>query len=270
MSGKRWLLAGVVALAGVCTSTPVVASAAAPPSTQLINPGCHRAMLPTARKISVTAVMRPVSGTKSMEMTFDLQRARRHAGPFSSVRGRGLDQWVHPPNATLGQRPGDIWKVDQKVSNLPGTAYYRFRVRFRWLGSTGHALGTTENLSPVCYQPEQRPDLVARSLTVTPVSGQPNQDRYVAWIGNRGATGAGPFQVTLAVPSNPSQSETVGWLRPHSRVREVMTGPACTPGSQVTVTADPNDAVLDYDRTNNTLTTTCPAAPTTTTQSRRR
>ena len=135
MSGKRLLLAGVVALAGVCAYTPVVASAAAPPSAQLINPGCHRATLPSARKISVTAVMRPVSGTKSMEMMFDLQRARRRAGPFSSVRGRGLGQWVHPANATLGQRPGDIWKFDQKVSNLPGTAYYRFRVGFRWLSS---------------------------------------------------------------------------------------------------------------------------------------
>jgi hypothetical protein len=102
------------------------------------------------------------------------------------------------------------------------------------------------------------------------VAGQPSQDRYVAWIGNRGATGAGQFQITLDVPSNPSQSETVAWVRPHSRVREVMTGPACTPGSQLTLTADPNEATLDYDRTNNTLTTVCPPASTTTTQSRRR
>ncbi len=60
----------------------------------------------------------------------------------------------------------------------------------------------------------------------------------------------------------------MSWLRPHSRVREVFTGPACTPGSQLTLTVDPDDAVLDYDRANNTLTTQCPAV--TTSQSRRR
>src|ERR1700760_2209391 len=138
MSGKRWLLVGAVFLAGACIGTPVMA-ASTPPSTQLVNPGCHRAMLPSARKIAVTAVMRPVSGTQSMEMMFDLERAKRRAGPFASVRGRGLDQWVHPENATLGQRPGDIWKFDQKVSNLSGTAYYRFHVRFRWLDSKGRS-----------------------------------------------------------------------------------------------------------------------------------
>jgi hypothetical protein len=267
MSGKRWLLAGVVVLAGASIGTPVVA-ASTPPTTQLSNPGCHRAMLPSGRKIAITAVMRPVSGTTSMQMMFDLQRAKRRAGPFSSVRGHGLDQWVHPENPTLGQRSGDIWKVDQKVSNLSGTAYYRFRVRFRWIGSSARTLGTVDDLSPACYQPELRPDLTARSLSVSPVTGQPSQDRYVAWIGNRGMSGAGPFQVTLTVPSNPSQSATVSWLRPHSRVREVFTGPACTPGSQLTLTADPNDAVPDYDRTNNTLTTQCPAV--TSSQSRRR
>jgi CARDB len=269
MSGKRWLLAGVVALAGACTSAPVLAVAATPPSTQLTNPGCHRAMLPSARKIAITGVMRPVSRTNSMEMMFDLQRSKHRAGPFSSVHGRGLDRWVHPPNSTLGQRAGDIWKFDQKVSNLAGTAYYRFRVRFRWLGSNGHSLGTVEDVSPVCYQPELRADLIVRSLAATPVSGGPTQDRYVAWIGNRGATGAGPFQVTLAVPSAPTQSATVGWVRPHSRVREVFTGPACTPGDQLTVTADPSGTVLDYNRANNTLNTPCPAATTTARRSRR-
>ena len=199
---------------------------------------------------------------------FDLQRARRRSGPFSSVRGRGLDQWVHPQNPTLGQRPGDIWKVDQKVTNLAGTAYYRFRVRFRWLSSSGRSLGTTDALGPLCYQPELRPDLAVRSLAVSPVTGQPSEDRYVAWIGNLGKSGAGPFQVMLALPANAPESTTVAWLRPHSRVREVFIGPACMPMSRITLTADPNDAVLDYDRTNNTLTTQCPAV--TAAQTRRR
>jgi hypothetical protein len=265
----RWLLIAAVALAGAATSTPLAAAATAAPTTQLTKPGCRRAMLPAARKITITAVMRPVSGTTGLEMMFDLERARHRIGPFATVRGRGLDQWVHPDNTTLGQRPGDVWKVDQKVSNLPGTAYYRFRVRFRWLGSGGRSLGTATELGPLCYEPELRPDLLVRSLTVNPVAGQPTQERYVAWVGNRGMTGAGPVQVELSVASVAPQSATVAWLRPHSRQREVFTGPACTPGSRLTVAIDPTGTVLDYDRTNNTLTVTCPAPAQVTAEGRR-
>ena len=266
----RWLLIGAVALAGACSLAPaVMAAAPAPPTTQLTQPGCHRAMLPAARKMTITAVMRPVRGTMSMEMSFDLERAKHPAGPFVSVRGHGLDRWVHPPNPTLGQRPGDIWKVDQKVSNLPGTDYYRFRVRFRWLGAGGRSLGTASQLGPLCYEPEPRPDLEVRSITVSPITAQPGQDRYVVSIGNRGMTGAGPFQVELALPSNPPKSLSVAWLRPHSRAREVFTGPACTPGSQLTATVDPAGAIPDYNRADNTLTTQCPAAASSAARGRR-
>jgi hypothetical protein len=256
---RRLLLIGAVVLVGLSTSVPLATASSAPPTTQLIRAGCHKAMLPAARKIAITAVMRPVAATSSMEMMFDLERARHRIGPFATVRGRGLDQWVHPENPTLGQRPGDLWKVDQKVTNLPGTAFYRFRVRFRWIGANGRALGTANQLGPLCYEPELRPDLIARSLTVTPVTGQPSEDRYVASIGNRGMTGAGPFEVELSVPSTAPQPLTVAWLRPHSRMREVFTAPACTPGSQLTVTIDPAGAILDYDRANNTLTEPCPS-----------
>jgi hypothetical protein len=263
----------VAALAGVCTAAPV-GTAAAPPDAQLAKPICHRALLPADRKIAVTAVMRPVSGTMSMAMMFDLQRARRHRGPFANVRGHGLEQWIHPSNPTLGQRPGDIWKFDQKVENLPGPAYYRFRVRFRWTGTAGHTLQTSSAAGPTCFQPELRPDLLVRSLTVRPVAAQPAtgqqpttqsataqpaQDRYVATIVNRGRTASGSFEVELIVPGKPSQTLTMSGLSAHTAGRETFTGPACTPGSRLTVIADPTASVLDYNRANNTRIVQCPA-----------
>jgi hypothetical protein len=257
MTRKRRLLAGVVALAGLCTSAPVLA--AAPPSTQQIDPIFNRALLPSERKLAITALMRPINGTVSMEMMLDLERARMRTGHFAIVRGRGLDQWVHPDNPTLGQRPGDVWKLDQQVENLSGTAYYRFRVRFRWTGANGRTLGTSAATGPVCYEPELRPDLLVRSLTVKPITSQPSEDRYVAVIANRGRTSAGPFDVELIVPSKPSQTVTVNGLGPRSSVHAMFTTPACNPGSQLTVIADPNAAVLDYERANNTLVTQCPS-----------
>jgi hypothetical protein len=278
MLGKRTLLAGGVALAVACTSAPGMA-ATAPPPTQLTKPVCHRALLPTSRKVGITAVMRPVNGTTAMEMMFDLQRARHRFGPFAAVHGAGLDKWIHPDNPTLGQRPGDIWRFDQKVENLPGTAYYRFRVRFRWIGSTGHTLHTSTATGPTCFQPELRPDLLVRSLTVKPVptqptgqqsgtqpaTAQPSQDRYIAVIANRGRTAAGSFGVELILPGKQPQTVTATGLLPHTTAHETFTGPACTPGSRLTVIVDPNGAVLDYNRNNNTLTVPCPSA----TQARR-
>jgi CARDB len=276
MLGKRTLLAGGVTLAAAFTSGSVMAAPAPPPSTQLTSAVCHRALLPTSRKIAITAVMRPVNGTVSMAMMFDLQRARSRFGPFASVRGGGLDRWIHPGDPTLGQRPGDIWKDDQKVENLAATAYYRFRVRFRWTGTGGHPLATSTASGPTCFEPELRPDLLVRSLTVKPVpvqaaAGQssaqqsastPAQDRYIAVIANRGRTAAGAFGVELIVPSKPAQTLNVGGLGSHATVRETFTAPACTPGSRLTVVADPGAAVLDYNRANNTLTVQCPSATT--------
>ncbi len=269
--GKRALLG--VALALACgLPAGASAAAAAPPTTQLTGPVCHHALFPAQRKVAITAVMRPVSGTSSMAMMFDLQRASRRWGPFASVRGAGLDQWVRPANPTLGQRPGDIWKFDQKVENLPGPAYYRFRVRFRWTGARGRSLRTSSTNGPVCFQPELRPDLQARSLTIKPPAGAGSQTssgqaaptpqyRYIGVIANRGLTSAGPFEVELIEPGTSSQTATVNGLGSHATIRETFTAPPCTPGSQITLIVDPNGAVLDYNHANNTLSVPCPAAP---------
>jgi hypothetical protein len=195
----------------------------------------------------------------SMAMRFDLQRARRRAGPYMTVRGRGLEQWIRPQNPTLGQRPGDVWNFDQKVENLPGPAYYRFRVRFRWTGANGRVVRASAERGPVCYQPELRPDLLVRSLTVRPVTGQPSEYRYVALIGNRGRTAAGTFDIELVLPAKPPQTTTVLGLAAHSTVREAFMAPACAPGDQLRIIVDSTAAVLDYDRANNTLTEPCPS-----------
>jgi hypothetical protein len=255
MSGKRLILAGT-AVFGVFWAPAY--GAAAPPPTRLVNPSCHRALLPAARRIAITAVMRPVTGTTGMAMRFDLQRAKRRAGPFVIVRGRGLAQWIRPDNPTLGQRPGDVWNFDQKVENLPGTASYRFRVRFRWTGANGRTLGTAAATGPVCFEPELRPDLLVRSLTVRPIGGQPSQDRYIAVIGNRGRTAAGPFEIELVLPAKPPQTMSVLGLGPHATIHEQLAAPACTAGDQLRVIVDPTAAVLDYDRANNTLPMQCP------------
>lgn len=192
-----------------------------------------------------------------MQIRFDLLRQRKAGARFKPVRGHGLGSWTKPSNPTLGQRPGDVWIVNHPVVNLAAPATYRFRVSFRWLGSTGRKLGTAVQSSPSCYQPELRPDLLVRSLSVSPLAN--GQAAYTAVIANRGLTGAGPSEVDFTPPGGATQSATIPGVRAGATTRHRFVAPACTPGTMLTVTVDPSHTIDEYKFTDNVLTMACPA-----------
>jgi hypothetical protein len=136
-------------LALIALAASPAAAAAQPPRAALEAFACRRAASQLDRAIEVTAVMRPLPGTRRMELRFVLQRKPAGVSRFGAVRGRYLGMWLRPANPTLGQRPGDVWVVNKPVVNLPGPALYRFRVTFRWLGARG-VLGAVARLSPAC------------------------------------------------------------------------------------------------------------------------
>jgi hypothetical protein len=236
------------------------ATTSPPPKDQLRSFLCQKALDPPSRAISVQAVMRPVTGTASMQMRFDLMRQITTGGPFKLVRGKLLGSWISPQEPTLGQRPGDVWIVTHPVVDLVGPATYRFRVSFRWTDPNGQQLSSAVQTSPNCYQSELRADLLVKSITVTPQS--PGQDAYVATIANRGQTATGPVEVDLAGagPGAPVAA-TIPSVGVRSTTRHRFVGPACTTGSPVTVTVDPAHTVDEYSFANNALTISCPAAP---------
>jgi hypothetical protein len=252
---KLFALVGVIAL-GLCTAV----ATADPPRDALINFVCQRALDPPARAVSVQAVIRPLPGTKKLSLRFQLLMRRNASSPVSSVHGGDLGTWISPPDPTLGQQPGDKWKVSRSVLNLAAPASYRFRVQFRWTGAAGRVLGTVVRFSPTCVQPELRPDLLVRSITVRSIAGRPDKDEYIALIRNAGATGAGPFQVSF-VPGDSSapKMRTVARLQPHQTVQEAFFGPLCSASSAPTITVDPAGQVDDLNRSNNALTAICPA-----------
>jgi hypothetical protein len=247
--------------AGAATSSP-------PPTDQLRSFVCQKALDPPSRAVSVQAVMRPVTGTGSMQMRFDLMRQTTAGGPFKLVRGRLLGSWISPADSTLGQRPGDVWIVNHPVVDLGAPATYRFRVSFRWIDSGGRQLDSAVQTSPNCWQPELRADLLVRSVTVTPLAS--GQDAYVATIANKGQTAAGPVEVDLAgagpgpgpgTSTGAPLAATVPSVGARSTVRHRFVAPACTPGSNLTVTVDPSHTIDEYDFTDNALTISCPAPP---------
>src|SRR5690242_16360888 len=155
MSRTRLMIALVAALA-FGSATASGASAPPAPHDQLRSFVCQKALDPPTRAVSIQGVMRPVTGTAKMQMRFDLMRKTKTGAAFKIVRGHFLGSWLTPDNPTLGQRPGDVWIVNHPVVGLPAPATYRFRVSFRWIGSSGQQLSSAVQSSPTCYQPELR------------------------------------------------------------------------------------------------------------------
>ena len=150
MTGRA--VAPLLAIASLFAVSLPAGAGAATPRASLENFLCTPAASQRSRLIEVTAVMRHIPRTQGMRLRFVL--LRRFAGQswFSPVHGRGLGSWLAPPSATLGQVPGDTWKLKRPVFNLPGPAVYRFRVTFRWIGSSG-VIASQTRLTPLCAQP---------------------------------------------------------------------------------------------------------------------
>jgi hypothetical protein len=255
---KLLTLVGVIALAA--SAAPV--AAADPPRAALRDFVCQTALDPPARAVSVQAVMRPLPGTQNLSVRFQLLITRKSHTPVAVVRAGDLGTWISPQDPMLGQQPGDIWRLSKPVANLLAPAAYRFRVTFRWTGANGRVLGTAIRLSPICVQPERRPDLLVKSVTVRPIPGHPSQDNYIALIRNAGATAAGPFGVLFAPGEGfAPTTRTVARLAADGTVRETFAGPLCTFRNAPTITVDPTDQVDDFNRSNNSLTAACSKSP---------
>jgi len=144
---RRWLPVVLVCLAATAA---VAQGATQPPRDTLAHFLCRQAQNPRHRDMSVTAVMRPVSGTQHMAIEFVLQRQPAGVAAFRPVHGTGLDTWITPRDPTLGQRPADVWKLDKVVKDLVGPAVYRLRVEFRWTGQSHHVLSRAARTSAIC------------------------------------------------------------------------------------------------------------------------
>jgi CARDB len=239
------------------TTGPVVS----PPRSVLSSFSCAHALDPGARAIAIKASMRPLRGTRKMAMRLELLQ-RSPGLPVQEVTAGDLGVWRTPPNPTLGQLPGDVWRLQKSVYNLAVPFTYQFRVSFRWTGPHGKVLGTATRYSRTCHQRELRPDLAVTSITVSAIAGHPNKELYTAVIANHGRTGAGPFQVLFAPGDTSSPiTDTITFLGAGKTRTLSFTGPLCDPASPPRVGADSASQVDDFDRTNNVMAAVCPASP---------
>jgi hypothetical protein len=248
------------AACGVALAAAAISASASTPVAKLRGFSCHRSVNPVGRAIAVSAVMRPLTGTRRMALRFELYSRAKANPAWTVVSGGDLGAWVTPRNPTLGQRPGDVWIVNKPVNEVGAPAAYRFRVTFRWTGSKGRRLGTAVRTSATCNQPELRPDLLVQSIDVQPISGHPHLNLYVATIANHGATAARRFRVLFSTASGGSASRAIKLLAAHAKTTVSFRGPACNTTAPSTITVDPDGVVDDFNRTNNTRTAVCSSA----------
>lgn len=263
MSLRRLIVALAVAGAGTALAVGAASAATAPPPrASLTGFVCQTAVDPATRGVAVTAVMRPVPSTERMQVKFDLTVTGRRSRPFRLAKEKknsSFGKWISPANPTLGQLPADVWKPVGQAANLFAPAYYRLRVSFRWRGAGDVKLGQAVRNSPSCFQPELRPDLDVRSISIVSLPAPAGEDAYDAVIVNRGATGAGPFDVQLSEEQSVAGIVTVPGLAAHHTRRVRVEAPACTAGELITVTADPAHLIDVSKRTNSSLSLNCPA-----------
>jgi len=98
---------------------------------------------------------------------------------------------------------------------------------------------------------DHRPNLKVKSLT------HPTRHRYNAVVVNNGITAAGPFELQLAVGSKLLDPVSIDGLAPHSQRLVTLHGPNCTPGTSLTVTADPLNLVDERNELDNAFTKLC-------------
>jgi hypothetical protein len=193
-----------------------------------------------------------------------LRRAHRH-GVSTSVSGPGLKSWLTPKDPTLGTRPGDTWIVKHPVVELAAPAYYRFKVTFRWLGSSGQVLGQTSRRSKLCAEPGADLKMVkGRAESATP-------GHYDAVIQNVGSMKSSPFtvQVTDDSPGGGvlAQSPQPPYppLIPGAKLTVSLTGVACHANDMLNITVIPAGSDNGDNPTDDTFMATCPTPTTTST-----
>lgn len=246
------LLAAAIAAAVVL---PPTASPATSGNAFLRGFACHRALDPSKRSVTVTAVMATVAGTQRLRMRFVLRD--RTARGVALIRGGDLGHWISPSSPTLGQHPSDQWVVNHPVTGVPPGSY-SFKVSFRWIDHSGKVIGQTQRTTTSCRQPDLRPNLYVQPVASAPVSGG---DQYTVRVGNTGMTAATNVELLFS-PGGGGQpaTETITRLPAHESVERTFVGPPCTSSTAPsTIKVDPNDLIDVISRADNTLTVPCPS-----------
>ncbi|MEA2385149.1 MAG: hypothetical protein QOH72_5120 [Solirubrobacteraceae bacterium] len=244
-------LATLVCLAAAVAPATAAAQQRPPLGARLAS--CATGAAARERTAAFTASMPAVDGGARMWMRFDLLQRMPGEAEFAPVQ---LPAWGRWERAEPG-RTGFIYTKRVQALRAPGA--YRAHVRFRWYAPDGRLLRRARRLTPICRQPDPRPDLRAGALTRAGGLG-PEAATYLLTVQNTGRGAAGPFDVVLTTTGMPQPPVRVDGLAAGESRVVGLPGPACAPGSTVRFVLDAGAAVAESDEADDVVDRPCPVA----------
>ena len=226
-------------------------AAQAKPQRALLN-SCERGLDETDRAATFEGRMRTVSRASRMQMRFTLQARTPDTGRWSALTAPGFGTWV---SSTAGT---SRYSYTKRVEHLLAPASYRVLLRFRWVDAGGKIVQRAKSYSPVCRQPDPRPNLIVRSLGVQP-TGNSLRRRYVVFVRNAGGSFADASSLVVTIDGGTQPEVPVVPLEPGEGTLVTIEGPACRPGSPVVAEVDAGDAVDERDEADNQFSRLCPS-----------
>jgi hypothetical protein len=179
-----------------------------------------------------------------MQLRFTLQALTPDDTRWRKIAAPGFGTWITAP-------PGLAkYTYDKTVQDLLAPAGYRAVVEFRWRDRRGRTVRSERAISPVCKQPDARPDLLVRSVKF-------ENGEYVAVIFNRGREAADAFAVDFLADSAPLGTVEVVGLEPQTTVTVMLPGPPCAAGTPLEAVADPRSEIDEADEENDSLGVVC-------------
>jgi hypothetical protein len=243
-------------LACLAAAAPIAAPADAQqrPPLQARLASCATGAAGRERTAAFTASMPAADGAARMWMRFDLLQRMPGQAEFAPVT---LPAWGRWERSEPG-RTGFIYTKKVRALGAPGA--YRARVRFRWYGANGRLLRRAHRLTPICRQPDPRPDLRAGALARAAGLG-PDAATYLLTVENTGRAAAGPFDVVLAAATGMPQPpvRVAGLAAGENRVVSVP-GPACAAGATMRFVLDAGATVDESDEADDVVDRLCPVA----------
>jgi hypothetical protein len=194
-----------------------------------------------------TGSMPAYRGTRRMAMRFDLFLRPDGERAWLPVKGRGLSRWQRSSPG----REGFVYT--KRVERLLPGNDYRVAVRFRW-SQSGAPRRDRVRRTPVCEQPDQRPNLRIEAVTIQPGADAASR-RYVVTVRNAGPSPAGAFNVGLTTTQD--DVRRVAGLPAGERATIEVPAPACPYGERVTARADVGDVVDESDEGDNRFIAAC-------------
>ena len=239
--------ASIILLTAAALAGGAAALAQAPPLAARLA-ACQTGPNAADRYAVFSGSMPRVRGAVTMAMRFVLFE-RQPQGRFLAV---SLPHWGVWEKTTKKGVPGFIFT--KRVEQLAAPAAFRAAVTFRWLDAKGRLIAAKRRTSPICHQPDQRPDLHVKRVVFPSKRAGPTK----IVIRNRGRSDAGAFAVN-ASRGDLVKGTTVAGLPAGEQVTVGFPLGRCTPGEPVTVTLDPAGQVDEAVESDDKTTVSCPS-----------